>query len=225
MRRPTVSGLSRSRAFQTLRQASQSGWAEVPGSIERFEADLRAAGRAILPGRPGQPSISTLRPVTSERAHRFSLSASYGRGKFPLHTDGAHLTRPPEFVVFEGLGDECNVTATVLWDIKAELETSRMLSDTFAHGTFVVGRGPAAFLAPAIEGSHLRYDPGCMRPLDRSARNVALHVENAWGRAHRVRCVPNKLLVIDNRRVVHGRESVTDSPNRRIRRLLVGPHA
>ena len=74
------------------------GWSRQSGTLEEVRvAALRDGSLYPTPGR--RSSERVLRPYTSEKAPKHSLSAVYGLGEQPLHSDRAHLRLPPDVVV------------------------------------------------------------------------------------------------------------------------------
>src|SRR6476659_9755482 len=90
------------------------------------------------------------------------------------------------------------------------------------HGMFVVRSGGDTFLAPAVAGRHLRYDPGCMTPADAAARRLhsTLHAPPSEA-VHDVQwTMRNQVLFLRNRTILHGRAVVAGADNdRRIERV------
>ncbi|WP_395928550.1 TauD/TfdA family dioxygenase [Arthrobacter sp. RT-1] len=84
------------------------------------------------------------------------------------------------------------------------------------HGVFVVGSGPWAFLSSVWDGERLRYDPVIMEPGDARARTAAAYLNSMQAAATAFRWEePNTILVIDNRRVLHGRAKVAEGDDGR----------
>lgn len=163
-------------------------------------------GWTVVPTLDGRPS-SELRPVSAERAKRPSLSAQFGLGKQPFHTDGAHLAQPPDVVIL--CSSDTNRTPTL---VVPRTVVAHAPSDDVAGGVFLVDNGHESFLTIAQLGSGLRYDPGCMRPLDARARRLADYFSNPsltckthhWDQE-------GMFLIIDNRHALHARDGV--APN------------
>jgi hypothetical protein len=85
-------------------------------------------------------------------------------------------------------------------------------SEYLRHGIFIVGSGPAAFLAPVLEDRRLRYDPNVMEPADERARDAAEYMRSLQDKATPVQwSLPNSYLLIANRRALHGRAKVDES--------------
>lgn len=170
-----------------------------------------------VPNRHGEAAHSTLRPTTVMDAHPSSLSATVGMGVQPLHTDGAHLARVPDYVVLWCA--DTNSTPTRFW------APWNVVSRNDEHGMFVVRSGSRTWLAPAIEPyRNLRFDPICMHPGDAAARRLAVLLQEPPD--HEVQSVtwdvPGKVLLLRNRFLLHGRAAVAaNDTDRRIERIAL----
>lgn len=209
---------------QLLEESRTSGWAvgQLPAraptrllSASLLSREAEALGLVVAPNRVGDDPLSTLVPVDVDDAKPSSISAVVGMGEQPLHTDGAHLERVPDYVLLWCL--EPNVTATRVW------WPWDSISQEDDHGIFVVKSGPTTWLAPAVDSYRsLRFDPICMTPGDRAARQLATSLQSppedavqsvVWDSA-------GKILLLCNRRVLHGRAAVADGDSsRRLERL------
>ena len=144
------------------------------------------------------------------------MSARVGLGQQWLHTDGAHLLRPPEVILLATR--TVSTTATRIWSgvvrgtavgsiIQIPPEDARL-------GVFTVHDGRDSFLASAWDG-FLRVDPGCMTPADGYARSAESYFQQLptfdfeWDE-------PDKLLLIDNHNCLHGRATVTEGDQGRV---------
>ncbi|GAB3056245.1 hypothetical protein GCM10027079_22940 [Sediminivirga luteola] len=94
------------------------------------------------------------------------------------------------------------------------------MREDMSEGVFKVDDGKRAFLAHAYTYGRYRFDPGCMTPQDSRARRAALHFDSAREAAEQFEWdTPNKVLVINNRRVLHARSDAKDHPDRELKRL------
>lgn len=212
-----------------LRQTLEcSGWSVVPLPAD---ADLRALIPVLRPhlaGRADRIGIERVSPKRRDQARAGTLSARYGLGPFPLHTERAHWRRPPRFVVFRSVGNPTDRPTT--------LADSHQLSGrndliTWLHDVpWKVEWNEASFetrvLMPDAESRwQVRYDPCCMtvcRPehrelqaeLDEELQRFSLE-EHHWTR--------DTALVIDNWRVLHGRGSSARIDHDRVLERLVIP--
>jgi alpha-ketoglutarate-dependent taurine dioxygenase len=150
--------------------------------------------------------------VTQDAAHPSSISAKVGLDEQPLHTDGAHLRRVPDIVVLWVV--DTSDTPTLLWD-----QPLQAVPPADTTGVFMVRPGGEPFLASAVQGSRLRFDPVCMTPVDAMARRVSAALQSPpEGTVHKIAWdTRGKVLVLRNRRVLHARAAVVKGDaNRRV---------
>lgn len=205
-----------------VKDARRHGWAELDGSLDDLAKASQSIGATIVPTRAGDQAIGVLRPTHQEDASKFSLSANYGLGYLPLHTDGAHLRRAPDIILLESLsvGDVAQA-ATLLLSLKED-EVNDGAWHALHHGVFQIGRGPRAFFSVARQSDRVRFDLGCMRPLDPLARRVCRFFEDAREQSSRYTWeFPGRVLVVDNTSVLHGREAASEHSRRVLRRLML----
>ncbi len=208
-----------------LRKAARkSGWTIHKGSFEEIRAEARRLGWQEIATRRRDHPVAELRPTLPEQAHPRSLSAAYGFGAQPLHTDGAHLVEPPDLVVL--CADQLNGTPTLVWSMFSELSNPKYPQishpDELGNGVFLVKGAHDCFLSPAHDYSMgWRYDPGCMTACDRRARQVDSFVQEASRDAY---ChewsEPGQVLVIDNRNALHARCAVSENDEHRLLRRI-----
>ena len=204
---------------QLLDQAMESGWAAGHGTLDNVGPQASFLGWEIVSSRTTGSLADVLKPTDPTDAPKQSLSAKYGRGEQPLHTDGAHR-RPPSDVILlsaEGPSD----VPTLLWRFDPSRVPADRLHD-LRNGLFTVRSGKDAFLAPAWDGSRLRVDPGCMDPSDQRARRVLAFFESVRDQAERYDwTAASKVLAIDNRRILHARASAEGDPDRAMHRVTL----
>jgi Taurine catabolism dioxygenase TauD, TfdA family len=194
----------------------KEGWAAGSGSIAQIRREAQSLGLTEVPVRRSGPAVTTLRPLSRDDAQANSLSAKYGKGDQPLHTDGAHLVKPPDVVVLacEGTSD----TPTRLWRMRSGFFATPL--EHIRHGVFLVANGKDSFFSTAYSNLRFRYDSGCMVPCDARARETVRYfdaaiesvIEHSWDE-------PGKLLVVDNRKALHARASAIDDPHREVQRV------
>jgi hypothetical protein len=198
-------------------QALKAGWASGSGPLALLRFGARNLGWSEVTFRSADPPVTSLRPLDTDEARPNSLSSRYGKAAQPLHTDGAHLAEPPDFVLLAA--EKASTVPTLLW--RCEIIHYQLPSyNDLLHGVFLVRNGSESFFRTAASGRHLRYDPGCMAPCDERSRRTARFfeavtksaVEHHWD-------APGKALLIDNRRVLHARADAEDAPDREIQRI------
>lgn len=197
--------------FESLvARAKEEDWASGSGDLDSIQRHAVSLGWTEVAIRRGDATVSVLRAVEANTAHPKSLSAAYGLGQQPLHTDGAHLPDPPDFVVL--ISKNPSATPTRLWSASSFLRKRPTLGliDALRHGMFLVLNGSESFYAPTLSAAWFRYDPGCMTACDARARDVeeffASQLPEAatheWSRADQV-------LLLNNRRTLHARSAVS----------------
>ena len=187
--------------------ARTEGWASGSGDLDSIRQQAKSLGWVEVAPRRGDPTVSVLHPTDKVAAHPSSLSATYGLGQQPLHTDGAHLPHRPDLFVL--LSQRPSATPTRLW--RATTVVPRTPHTALHHGMFLVRNGRDSFYSPALSGSRYRYDPGCMTACDVRARTVAQHFERLLPHAFAHEWLgADQVLVIDNRRVLHARSAVAE---------------
>lgn len=197
--------------------AAKAGWSSGQ-LLERHKVELiphyaEQLGWTPVGTRAGEGPVSVLRPVGQTRARAETMSAVHGLGAQPLHVDGSHMLRPPDIVVL--FSEEPNETPTRIWKPEARGRNQ----EAAQHGLFLVGSGRSAFVAPALDrdGRLWRYDPVIMRPADERARTIAAHLDSTSVlHAQDVRWEgENGVLVIDNRKTMHGRAALAEGDEAR----------
>lgn len=193
--------------------AQRGGWATGTGSIDEIREQAAELGWTEVATRRGDPPVSQLRPASRSGARPNSLSARYGLGAQPLHTDGAHLEQPPKFVVL--LAEQPTLTPTLLYRLAHRPSGNPIPWDALRCGMFLVHNWRDSFFAP-VHGSVTRYDPGCMSPCDQRAYLAVRHFEAALADAVMHEWLnPGQLLMIHNWSALHARAAVADGDDDR----------
>lgn len=153
--------------------------------------------------------IQKLIPREKEAAQSNSFSRQHGLSAFPLHTDTAFWTEPARFVVL--FSSVISPTATRVLPAQDTL-------DLMAGAR----RSNPIFLRHTAEGAiyshpwgdttefHALYDPCYMHPVNPAALDFQAASIRAGEHSRRLRWSGAMALVIDNWRVMHGRERCTD---------------
>ena len=202
-----------------VQDARRDGWVSVEGRIDSVPHQASLLGWEVIPSRKSGPEKDVLKPTKSQDAPKQSLSAKYGYGAQPLHTDGSHHKEPPDIVLLSV--EAPSKVPTMLWrfpDLGIPAETWHDLR----HGLFTVRTGNSAFLAPAFDRGRVRFDPGCMTPADSRSGRVIDFFSRMQSEAFRHEWrVSGLILAIDNRKVLHARGSAEDEPDRAMLRIAI----
>src|SRR4051794_21987068 len=117
--------------------AARDGWAAGRATMAELLTAAAVLGWTPVPGRRGSSPVTTLRPTDPKDANPRSLSAQYGRGAQPLHTDGAHLAQPPDVVILTCTGT--SDTPTRLWP--RDVEHRFYPPAHVVNGVFLISNG------------------------------------------------------------------------------------
>jgi hypothetical protein len=173
--------------------------------------------------------VDQLSPISAEQAAPRSLSAKYGFGAFPMHTDAAYLHVPPKYLALHYVSDKISKRPTLLWDLEL-IQLPKDLLFNLQREVWLVNGGRGRFLSSIrVEGSstnesYWRFDLECMRPLSDVGAEVAREFEQHMShvRPTEVHWQPDLLLILDNWRVIHGRANGDHpEPERVLERILI----
>lgn len=210
--------------LETLYEETQkTGWAAGTMNFAALRNQMKKLHWTGVPMRRGEDTLASLRPTATEDAPAASLSAIYGLGDQPLHTDGAHLKCPPDIIILTS--ELPNVTPTRLWSLSAGMRASDpgFPFEAFANGMFLVTGQRDNFLSPCLVQGNLRFDPGCMKACDERALRVVSYLSTAISESIEHEWTTREgILMLDNRKTLHSRAAVHhDDLEREIIRVAV----
>lgn len=208
-------------------EVSDSGFGVVHHEGELFDANLfeicvEVIGKPMQ-GRGTASGIDILTPTQTGIAPLRSLSRIHGLGAFPYHTDGAHWNQPPKWLVLACQKDT-EQRATTLLPVKAVFAA---FGEGFRpnEALFLVVNGRNSFYTPITlnERDGIRYDGGCMKPVNSSAKLFAekfdeiccslLPIAISWR--------PGMIAVINNGCFLHSRANSGSKGERTLYRALI----
>lgn len=199
-----------------LRRVRQDGFHLLDASDAEFGQLAEGLGQPVA-ARRGGSTRDRLVPRRSGEAPERSLSHQHGLNAFPFHTDAAHHRTPPKLILMRGAENCESSTPTLLMDF---CSLRLVPSDVAAlkRESWIARGGPGrtfyTTILRSIDGQGvLRFDLGCMSPvsgttsggeeiLSRAVRTVG-PVEVDW--------YPGRVLILDNRRMLHARPIVPES--------------
>ena len=183
------------------------GWATLDGRAATEVA-------SVLGHRTSEPM--RLEPKDATQARAWSLSGTFGLDAFPWHTDGAISSDPPRWLLLRAV-ELSDPTRTELLIPPADLlgglhRTTLRAVDQFGRARYL----PA--VVPLSDGNfRLRWDPRTCTP------RTGLAIEDVEGSAPTVHIewFAERLLVIDNYKVLHRRPAIHRQTNRLLERTYV----
>lgn len=221
---PAIAELSP--AFSDLRLR---GWATLRVEV-RSEDDMVSALKGVgsILGEPARGRAKSvgeiLRPLTRSDAHPRSLSAIYGTERLPFHTELGHRRQPCRYLLLGCIDPGAPASATLLVDWNRIGLDERDLT-LLESAPILVRTGRRSFYSTILAKGRefLRFDPGCMEAVDRrgadALRLVGDRLAQAW--AYRQDWRTGDMLLVDNWRILHGREPSSVANGRRLARVLI----
>lgn len=192
-----------------------NGWARVTRSDK--QASLKSVIAYIKPSRI---EYRFLRPCSQSEARPNSLSAQFGRGLLPLHTDNVTDSIPPRYLLLAA--PPTRTTKTLVADPlrcpQLRLSDARQaLFQLRAPGLIASVR----FLSETRSKRYIRFNQQVMVPKNTAAHAVCSALKEMLNWADVVDWEDTRLLIIDNHRVVHGRDNVNFGEESYVRRYTI----
>jgi L-asparagine oxygenase len=212
-----------------LSDLAEQGWSTLTIAPD---VDLRGVVPIVRPDlseRLFSIQVERISPKHSNQARPGTMSAIYGLGPFPLHTERAHWRVPPRYLIFRSVG-EINNRPTTLLD-SYDLILDKQLVRELLQAPWLVQWGNDSFLSPVLrplptsELWQIRYDRCCMTVLDGMQKELGARFEHTLStlslRYHYWQS--GNVLLIDNRRMLHGRGASTNEDLGRVLERIVVP--
>ena len=181
--------------------------------LAAYVLDLAKSLGRVIPGRHGV-LVERLVPRAKSDSPLPSLSRQFGRDAFPFHVDRAHEPIPCRYAVLAAVDAGTKPTATLILD-RCKYSFSDKENNAFKTGVFWVKNGRKSFFSTISSrcGSYFRWDPGCMFAEDSEAefamRSLISPSLNVASQA--VTLQNGGLIVLDNWRVLHGRDQCAEN--------------
>jgi hypothetical protein len=179
-----------------------------------------ALGRPV-PSRTNGRYLDSLRPLQRSNAHGKSMSAVYGTGAFPFHTDCANHRTPPRYVLLSLAPGSSSDRATLLKD---SCEISFQEKARLSRAVYLVTGAKQSFYSSVFTPDIMRYDPCCMKPATAAfaAADLIFREFLQLSKTTTVDWRDRGILVIDNHRILHARAEGPESSDRVLLRVLIG---
>lgn len=205
---------------------NKKGWVELKNFSD--EKSLLEAAKSIgkVIKQPNQKDIFKLYPTKEDNAKKGTFSNLHGTRKFPLHTDTAFLNVPIRYMILNtNKESSCGTTVLSVRNLFHQLSKDEMKiaresifrlktnNSTYYTSLFFKQMGEEGF----------RYDSTCMIPFNKSAKVFVPILQNAINTAkiEVIKWRQHKTVLIDNWKMLHGRESIGIDINRELRRIYI----
>lgn len=161
-----------------------------------------------------QRNILTPNKVSSAK---LSLSKIYGRNTYPFHTDGVQHRIPPRYILLINKTEGHNKTKTLLKD---GLSIAYLNKSLFFNSIFQIKGNGFRELSPIVNKRKVkgqtifRYNPVIMDSMIKKKKVDINHAIEST-RDIEIDWLPRGYLAIDNWRMLHSREAISDYENSR----------
>jgi alpha-ketoglutarate-dependent taurine dioxygenase len=191
------------------------------GDLAEQVSEMAARLGAPYGGRGGA-MIECLSPMENSVAARNSLSARYGTSAFPWHTDTAHFQTPARWVVMACVvpGEIQASTEIMCW---ADLKLPGATAEICSTAPFAFVNGRESFLSTICRTNRgfIRFDPGCMQPLNRPCEGVLMELAK-WvpkkAGSLRIDWHTGRAVIFDNWNYLHRRHDTSAATGRKLLR-------
>lgn len=216
--------------MSTKQLVEQQGYAILPSFHPEHDPAAAAAKLGVPEEVEGLRFIQELLPTTPDLTTPNTYSGNFGLGVFPLHTDLAHWSKPPRYLMLRCVrGDKDAHTYIVDGRSIVAAIGSSMLARCLARP-----RRPmkGAFqLLPIWRSSTdhrhqcIRWDSIYLKPANEYAKNVFRLIEDCISDFRPISTVllnAGDTLILDNWRLLHGRSAISSTESsRRIQRVYL----
>lgn len=211
---------------------TRDGFLFLPGflpGVAVFDAASRIG--AVVDMKKLQQNCATvqdLRPVERSSALKNTYSGNFGISRFPLHTDFAHWAVPPRYFLLRCVsGTAVTGTSLLFWsELLSAIPRQTLEKAVFRGRGKRAGRSSLRRALQMYDGVDLfRWDSLFLVPMNESALELAALMQDCrWdNQATKVFLVnENDAILVDNWRVMHGRDSVPgDHIGRHLQRVYI----
>jgi hypothetical protein len=145
-------------------------------------------------------------PKEKNKVEHFSLSSAYGLKEFPLHSDGAEYKIPPRFLVLRALSD--SPTGTCIADANSICDVNICNSKWSVKTKDGIVKTKLYEQHPKYNIEFIRFNRLSMKCDEGEKLEVYKAIDNLTTCS--IRWTKNKTIIIDNWRVLHGRQKVIE---------------
>jgi hypothetical protein len=158
-------------------------------------------------------------PKDKNEVEHFSLSSAYGLKEFPLHTDGAEYKTPPRFLVLRALSN--SPTGTCIADANSICDSNICNSKWSVKTKDGIVKTKLYEKHPKYNIEFIRFNRLSMKCDEGEKLDVYKAIDNLT--VSSILWTKNKTIIIDNWRVLHGRQTIIeeDYEKRILERLQV----
>ncbi len=200
--------------YKCRQEIIEKGWLEICLPTTYSLAEFAANIGTILPDAKG--NLTTVLKQKKADSVTNSLSSRFGYGAFPFHTDGVGFPVPPNILLLRALDLDKSQQSTDINVVSWPEEGSKDYS-LLANTPIIFNLGATRFYSPILNRAGLnrtefiRYNPCCMvyPPIAKVELEKAIETLLEKAKIKKIQWVEEKIIAINNWRVLHGRGQVT----------------
>jgi hypothetical protein len=186
-------------------------------------ADPRLVSRLLRVLRPSKIERTSLDGKSKDDARPNTLSSQYGLSEFPFHTDFAIRDKPARYIIL--VANRPRIAKTIIFDSNILVEHFGVLFLTKAM--FLLRNGSKNYFTSIVKlrdgGLDIRYNSQFMEPRNKQAESIrSFMLEFKFERLPKVDWRASRAVLIDNLRMMHGREAIIASGEiSKLRRIAI----
>jgi alpha-ketoglutarate-dependent taurine dioxygenase len=204
----------------------KKGWVEFENISTEGDLIEIANKFGKIVNHPNGELIGLLKPNDGEKVIKGTFSNIYGFNSFPLHTDTAFWIKPARYLLLNSIySSSCSTffisTETILNHF-SNTELGQCRGAIFKVKTIHEQYYSSIFFNHnSITG--LKYDPSCMFPANSKAKAFVNKFEQIISDIplEKVKWTGNNAVIIDNWKMLHGRDTALKSEKRELRRIYI----
>lgn len=209
-----------------IKDLEEKGWVEINIKISDQELLCLAETFGEILPHPNGKIIDILVPKKAEQAIQNSFSHKFGFNSFPLHSDTAFWSIPARYVLLTS--ENISETATTITTFKQVIEklNKQDLID-LEQAIYLVKTKNKTFFSKLKQkfGNQIcyRYDSSTMKPLNKHALKIEERFNEIFELLNvtKINWNSNKIIIFDNWQTLHGRESIREDLDRKLKRIYI----
>lgn len=211
---------------QFTNELEEKGWIEIDEELSDNELLGLAKSIGVILPHPNGKNIDTIIPKKPEQSINNSLSYRFGYDSFPLHSDTAFWTKPARYILLTS--ENVSKTATTIITFNQIIE--KFTEEDFINleqAVYLVKIPNKTFytkLKQRFDNEYcFRYDTSTMKPSNDCAKKIEGRLNEIFQslKLIKINWVPNKIIILDNWKTLHGRESIQEDLNRKLKRIYI----
>lgn len=205
---------------------NQVGWLEFHGSLTENGLISLAKSFGQIQRHPNGAEVFTLKPKVGLNSTIGTFTDKFGLGRFPLHTDTAFYSKPIRYMILS-MNKPSEAFTTILPIDRLFEKLNQNDKYLATRAIYKIKTNESSFYTSLIVEKngikYIRYDPTCMFPVNNSAREFEIILNEIFKQVKPENITWNKpkTIIIDNWKVLHGRSCVNLNEQRELKRIYI----